>query len=121
MSDVERYRALRLWTPMYEPLGFLAGSEVATMVLASDYDAIKAERDEACDLYAAISDNAAMYLDEIERLRKALVIAERHLALIAETGRATEACKDAAKFARAALSADSPADSSSATLPQGKP
>jgi hypothetical protein len=41
-------------------------------VLASDYDALKAERDEARDLYADSSDNAAMYLAEIERLREVL-------------------------------------------------
>jgi hypothetical protein len=34
MSDVKR------WTAMYQPLGSLAGPEVATMVLASDYDAL---------------------------------------------------------------------------------
>lgn len=61
---------------------------------------------------------------ENARLAAALVIAERHLALIAETGRATVACKDAAKRARAALSAvpsDSPADSSNEQHSEVKP
>ena len=38
-DDVKR------WPALYQPLGSLAGPEVATMVLASDYDALKTENE----------------------------------------------------------------------------
>ena len=41
-------------------------------VLRREVEKLKAERDEASDLCAAISDSAAMYLAEIERLREVL-------------------------------------------------
>ncbi len=39
MSEVKR------WVALHHPQGSLAGPEMATMVLASDYDALKAENE----------------------------------------------------------------------------
>jgi hypothetical protein len=52
MSDVKR------WTALYEPLGSLAGAEVATMVLASDHDAfaLRLDAELKAELKAVIQD-----------------------------------------------------------------
>jgi hypothetical protein len=59
VSDVKR------WLAMYHPLGDLAGPEVATMVLASDYDALKAEN---ARLRKALQELVALVRGECPRL-----------------------------------------------------
>ena len=104
MSDVKR------WLAMYQPLGSLASPEVSTMVLASDYDALRAK---------LVSDwrSRDLKLGEVEKLKAENARLRETLRCIS-TGvkrmwREGEGCYQVAIIADAALSAvpsDSPAD-----------
>ena len=63
---------VKRWTAAYHPLGSVAGPEVATMVLASDYDALMAELDTARANSHAWEDAANYHKERADALRAQL-------------------------------------------------
>ena len=134
MSEVKR------WFATYHPLGNLAGPEGATMVLASDYDALKAtlvSRDEEIQCLRGANARKSIVLSIVDDILedaeydatsldaeywgdlhdKAVALQRAHTALKAENERLAAALDEArAELARAiaCMPSDSPADVKSA-------